>query len=164
MWRPLSPPQIHQKIIWTFSNFHKTTAEHWWGTPGTQEGSPISLKGGRVKYKRRNQREKIEELRSFLGRESWRRSFYTIENHLTGVSVGSFGISEGNIMGKLKNKKQNNLQTMCLATTASREVAQKLHVHQQWVGAGQGVMACIARLLVLRVRTGLNALRTIWGS
>ena len=26
MGRPLSPPQIHQKIIWMLSNFHKTTS------------------------------------------------------------------------------------------------------------------------------------------
>ena len=50
--RPLSPPQIHQKIIWTLSKFHKTTSEHWQRTPGTQKGSPLSLKGGRTKYKR----------------------------------------------------------------------------------------------------------------
>ena len=25
---PLSPPQIHQKNIWTLSKFHKTTSEH----------------------------------------------------------------------------------------------------------------------------------------
>ena len=44
--RPLSPTQIHQKIIWMLSNFHKTTSEHWRRTPGTQKGSPFSSKGG----------------------------------------------------------------------------------------------------------------------
>ena len=50
--RPLSPPQIRQKIIWTLSKFHRTASEPWWRTPGTQKGSPFSSKGGRTKYKR----------------------------------------------------------------------------------------------------------------
>ena len=54
--RPLSPPQIHQKIIWMLSNFHKTTSEYWQSTLGTQKGRPFSSKGGRTKYKR--QRDK----------------------------------------------------------------------------------------------------------
>ena len=33
--RPLSSPQIHQKIIWMLSNFHKTISERWQKTPGT---------------------------------------------------------------------------------------------------------------------------------
>ena len=33
------------------SNFHKTTSGCWQRTPGTQKGSPFSLKGGRTKYK-----------------------------------------------------------------------------------------------------------------
>ena len=44
MERPLSPPQIHQKIIRMLSNFYKTTSEHWWRIPGTQKGIPISSK------------------------------------------------------------------------------------------------------------------------
>ena len=34
-----------------------------------------------------------------LERESGRRSLHTVGNPLTGMSVGSFGISEGNITG-----------------------------------------------------------------
>ena len=56
--RPLSPPQIHQKIIWMLSNFHKTTSEHWQRIPGTQKGSPFSSKGSRTKYKRQKERQK----------------------------------------------------------------------------------------------------------
>ena len=37
-----------------------------------------------------------------LGKESGRRSLHTVGNPLTGMSVGSFGISEGNITGKKK--------------------------------------------------------------
>ena len=58
MGRPLSPPQIHLKIIWMLSDFHKTTSERWQRTPGTQKGSPFSLKGGRTKYKRQKERQK----------------------------------------------------------------------------------------------------------
>ena len=38
------------------SCFHKTTFERWWRTPGTQKDSPLSLKGGRTKYKRQKDR------------------------------------------------------------------------------------------------------------
>ena len=50
--RPLSPPQIHQKNIWTLSKFHKTTSGCLQRTSGTQKSSPLSSKGGRKKYKR----------------------------------------------------------------------------------------------------------------
>ena len=46
-------------------------------------------------------------------------------NPLTGGSVGSFGISEGNIIRR-KEKKKKNPQNTCLTATASREVAQML--------------------------------------
>ena len=36
------------------SKYHRTTSERWWRTPGTQKGSPLSLKGSRTKYKRLN--------------------------------------------------------------------------------------------------------------
>ena len=52
MGRPLSPPQIHQKIIWMLSKYHKTTSEHWQRTSGTQKDNPFSSKEGRTKYKR----------------------------------------------------------------------------------------------------------------
>ena len=58
MGRPLSPPQIHQKNIWTLSKFHKTTSECWQGTSGTQKSSPLSLKGGRKIYKRQKKNDK----------------------------------------------------------------------------------------------------------
>ena len=48
MGRPLSPSQIHQKIIWMLYKFHKTTSECWRRIPGTQKGSPFSLKGGHL--------------------------------------------------------------------------------------------------------------------
>ena len=45
MGRPISPPQIHRKNIWTLSKFYKTTSECWQRTSGTQKGSPLSSKG-----------------------------------------------------------------------------------------------------------------------
>ena len=45
----------------------------------------------------------------------------TVGNPLTGGSVGSFGISEGNITGR---EKQNKTQNACLTSTFSAEVAQ----------------------------------------
>ena len=59
--RPLSSPQIHQNIIWMLSNFHKTTSERWKRTPGTQKGSPFSSKGGRTKYKRQKERQRVRD-------------------------------------------------------------------------------------------------------
>ena len=59
--RPLSPPQIYQKFIWTLSKFHKTTSEHWQRTPGTQKGSPLSSKGGRTKYKRKKRDKRVRD-------------------------------------------------------------------------------------------------------
>ena len=68
--RPLSPLQIHQKVIWILSNFHRTTSKGWQRIPdsqkGSQKGSPISLKGGRTKYKRQKQRQSFKD-----GELSW---------------------------------------------------------------------------------------------
>ena len=69
MGRPLSPPQIHRKNIWTLSKFHKTTSECWQRTPDTQKGSPLPSKGvlcgwrspeatGRIRLKTRGRRLK----------------------------------------------------------------------------------------------------------
>ena len=56
--RPLSLPQIHQKIIWMLGSFHKTIFVCWRRTPGIQKCSPLSLKGGRTKHKRWKERQK----------------------------------------------------------------------------------------------------------
>ena len=49
MGRPLSPPQIHRKNIWTLSKLHKTSLCR---QRRLQNSSPLSSKGGRTKYKR----------------------------------------------------------------------------------------------------------------
>ena len=61
------------------------------------------------------------------------KSFHTVGNPLTGVSVGSFEISEGSITWR-KTNKQTNPQNMHRSTTTS-EVRE--------VGAGQGGTGCI---------------------
>ena len=73
------------------SNFYKTTSEDWERTPGTQKGSPFSLKEGKTKYKRQTDKTVRD------GDPSWGRrgNFQTAENPLICGSVGSFGISEG---------------------------------------------------------------------
>jgi len=86
-------------------NFHKTTSECWQRTPGTQKGNSFSLKGGRIKHKRKKERRFRD------GYPSWGGSceggeVATVGNPLRGRSVGSFGISEGNITGRKKTKKQ----------------------------------------------------------
>ena len=54
------------------------------------------------------------------------RSFHTVGNPLIGRSVGSFGISEGNVAGRKKKKKNPQNKNSFLTATASREVAQVL--------------------------------------
>ena len=49
--RPPSPPQIYQKTICLWNNFHRTFTEHWQRTPNFQKGKPISLEWGRAKDK-----------------------------------------------------------------------------------------------------------------
>ena len=53
------------------------------------------------------------------------RSFHTVGNPLIGRSVGSFGISEGNVAGREKKKNPQNKNSF-LTATASGEVAQVL--------------------------------------
>ena len=67
-----------------------------------------------------------------------------------GVSVGSFGISEGNITG---GKKKKQKQDMCLTTTTSGETAQTLKsASSEWELDREAWAAS----LILRVRTRLE--------
>ena len=102
MGRLLSPLKIHQKIIWTWSKFHKTTSEHWKKIPDTQKDCPLSSKGGQ------NIKDKKRDKRGRDGDPSWERmdgkeKFPNTGDTLTSGPVGSFGISEGNVTGR-KNK------------------------------------------------------------
>ena len=59
------------------------------------------------------------------------KSFHTVGNPLTGVSVGSFEISEGNITWRKKKKTPQNMHR----STTTSEVRE--------MGAGQGGTGCI---------------------
>ena len=73
--RPLPSPQIHQKIICMWSNFHKTTSKHWGRIPDTQKSKPISWKWGRTKYKDKKGNKGFRDRDPFWGRSS-ERSFH----------------------------------------------------------------------------------------
>ena len=132
------------------SSFHKTASECWRRTPETQKGSPFSSKGGRTNYRRR----KSYGWRSTLRRELWRRRSFQQKkfltetevsgrgNPLTDRSVGSFGISEGNITRR-KNNTNNNPQNMCLTATASRQVTQRLKSTTSEQGLDREATSCI---------------------
>ena len=117
MGRPLSPPQIHQKIIWVLSNFHKTTSEHWQRTSGSQKGSPFSSKGGRTKYKR--QKEKLK-----LGKET--HPGEGVVKKFPNSWKPSHRWVCGDITGRKHTHTHTNPQNMHLTETASREVVQTL--------------------------------------
>ena len=106
--RPLSPPEIHQKIIWMLRNFHKTTSEYWQRTPDTQKGSQISLKGGRKKYKRKTETKdlgmQVDPGEEVMKEDKLPHSKKSYHWHV----CGSFGISESNIT---RREKQTNKQT-----------------------------------------------------
>ena len=135
------------------SSFHKTASECWRRTPETQKGSPFSSKGGRTNYRRR----KSYGWRSTLRRELWRRRSFQQKkfltetevsgrgNPLTDRSVGSFGISEGNITGR---KKKQYPRENAPKHNSQRKSSPDALIHQQWAGAGQGGTGCM-----LRVRT-----------
>ena len=137
MGRPLSPPQIHQRIIWMLSNFHKTTSERWQRTPGTQKGSPSLWKEVEQNIRERKKDKRIRDGDLSLGRKLWRRrNFQTVGNPLTGGSVGSFGNSEGNITGR--KKKPTEYAPNCNCQWASSPEA---HIHHQQRGLDREVRA-----------------------
>ena len=76
-----------------------------------------------------------------------KEKFPTVENALTGRSVGSSEISEGNITGRKKKKKKT--QNRPLTTTASR-VAQRLVSTSSEGGLDREVWLALS---VLSVRT-----------
>ena len=67
--------------------------------------------------------------------------FPTPGNALTSGSMGSFGISEGNITGKGKKKKTQNT---CLNHNSQWRRSPDARDRQQRAGAEQGGVGCIA--------------------
>ena len=51
------------------NKFHKKTSKCWERTSGTQRRSPLTSKGGRTKYKRQKEKQKVRE-----GEPSWGES------------------------------------------------------------------------------------------
>jgi len=87
------------------SNFHKTTSEYWWRTPGTRKAASSLRKEVRQNIKdKRETRVKDGDL--FWGGSREGGGFHTVGNALTGGSVGSFTISEGNITGRKKKSTE----------------------------------------------------------
>ena len=68
-----------------------------------------------------------------------KRSFQTPGNPLTGGSVGSFGISEGDI-----TKRKNKYPTDFGPNGNSQRSSPETCIHHQQVGAEQGGTGCIA--------------------
>ena len=127
-------PQIHQKVICMPSNFHKTTSKRWRRKPGTQKGSLFSLKRGRTKYKRQKE----------LGTETCpgegvvqEEKFHTVGNPLTGRSVGSFGISDGNITRRKHTRAHTHTHThthrICTYRSCQWRSSPHTRIHYQQV-------------------------------
>ena len=119
----------------------------------TQKVSPISSKGGRTKDKRQKQRTKDLGMETCPGEGVMKKEkFPHSRKPLTGVFVGSFGITEGNII--VREKHKNKPQNMCVIEAASREVAQMLTSTTRKWGLSREVWVA---WLVLRVGTGLES-------
>ena len=134
------------------SNFYRTTSQCWWRTPGIQKGSPFSLKGGRTKYKRQKRDKRVRDRDpsqggSCKGGEVSKHQETILP--LTGGSVGSFGISEGNITGRGKKKKKQTTTEYMPNHSSQWRNSPDTRICHQWAGAEQGGKGC-----VLRERTG----------
>ena len=122
--RPLSPPQIHQKIIWMLSDFHKTTSECWWKTPGTQKGSLFSSKGGRIKYKKQKERQRVRD--GDPSREEFVKEKFPNTRKPSHQQVcGEFWNLRGQHNQEGKKKKTTH-RIRALTTTPSGEIAQTI--------------------------------------
>ena len=69
-------------------------------------------------------------------------SFQTVGKPLTGRSVESFGISEGNTTRKRKEENNNN-NTEYVRNGCQQRSSPDARVGHQQAGAGQGGMGCI---------------------
>ena len=85
------------------SKFHKTTSECWQRTSGSQKSSPLSLKGGRKKYKRPKKDTRGRDGAPSLEESLKKREVSKHQETLTAESVESLGTTEDNITGR-KNK------------------------------------------------------------
>ena len=81
---------------------------HWSVWSQGAEGAASRPSSTHQRPQEQKQWQKIWGWRLILGRESW-RSFLTVWNPLTGLSVGSFRISEDNITGREKTVQNTKL-------------------------------------------------------
>ena len=84
-WRSPSFPQIPQRHIDIWNNSYRTHTEHWQKTSDFPKGRKIPTYLGRVKEKRRKQRQKNRDGTCTSGTELWmRKSFHTLGSPFTG--------------------------------------------------------------------------------
>ena len=126
------------------NNFHKTTSGHWRRTPGTQKGSPFSLKGGRKKYKRRETKELGTETHS--GKGVMKEKFPNTRKPSHQQVCGEFWYLRG--QHNQEGKKKNSPKNTCLNHNAQQKSSPDGRVCHQQVGIEQGGADCM-----LRVRT-----------
>ena len=97
--------------------------------------------GQNIKDKKRDQTVRDEDLS--WGESCKRRSFQTVGNPLTDRSVGSFGISEGNITGREKKKTKNHHHHNTeYAPNCQWRSSPEARVSHQRARAGQEGVAC----------------------
>ena len=96
--------------------------------------------GQNIKDKKRDKR--IRNGDQSLGGSQRRRSFQTAGNLPTSGSVGSLGVSEGDITGRKKEKKKKPTEYAPNRYSQWRS-SPDTHIHQQRAGADQGGTGCI---------------------
>ena len=110
------------------------------------KGSPISSKGGRTKYKRQKQTKDLGT-ETHLGEGVMKEEkFPHSRKPSQGVSVGNFGISEGNITRREEEKKKKQLTTEYVPNCNYKQRPRSgtdVRICHQRVWAGQGGVGCI---------------------
>ena len=142
----LSPPQIHQKVIWMLSNLHKITSECWRRAPGTQKGFHILQKevGQNIKDKMRDKRvmDGIGPREGVITEEKFPNSRKPSHQWV----YGEFWNLRAQHNWEAKTKQ--NTEYMSKHNSQGRSSPNSGVCHQL-AGAGQGGVGCM-----LRVRTG----------
>ena len=135
-----------------WSNFNKTTSECCRGPQISRRPNQSLWNEVGQKIKMKSQTKDLG-MRPILGKDSWRRSFHTIGNPLTGGSVGSFGISEGSIKRERERQRDRDRET---EREREREITTEFmlngnyqlrssshaYVCPQQVGSGCGGIGC----------------------
>ena len=126
------------------SDFHKTTSECLQRTPGTQKGSPFSSKGGRTKYKRKKERQK-------LGMETCPTEGVVKEKKFPNTRKPSHLWVCGefcNLRGQhnWEEKKKKNTTEYAPNHNCQQRSSPDAHLCHQQVGAGQGGTGCMLRI------------------